>query len=321
MLQTTTVGSFPKPAYLVKARNEFASGKISEEKLSQLEKKATEECIRLQERVGLDILVHGEMERGDMVTYFAERMKGFGISGLVRSYGNRFYRKPVVRGEVKREKPITVKTFQYAQSLTEKPVKGMLTGSYTMCDWSFNEYYPDRRELVLALAKEIHKEVVDLEKAGAEYIQIDEPAISTRPDEIELAIEAMKIVTDGIGAKTISHICYGDFRIMYPRILDLAVDQLDLEFANSDFSNLEIFKHPKFTKEIAVGVLDVHSHIIEKKDEVKENIRKALRAFPVQKVYIDPDCGLKTRTPEEAEEKLKVMVEAVIEIKEELGIE
>jgi 5-methyltetrahydropteroyltriglutamate--homocysteine methyltransferase len=321
MLLTTTVGSFPKPTYLVKARNEFASGKISREELSQLEKKATEECIRLQERVGLDILVHGEMERGDMVTYFAERMKGFGISGLVRSYGNRYYRKPVVKGEVRWENPITVEMFKYAQSLTQKPVKGMLTGPYTVCDWSFNEYYPDRRGLVLALAKEIHKEVVDLEKAGAEYIQIDEPAISTRPDEIELAIEAMKIVTEGIKAKTISHICYGDFSVIYPRILDLAVDQLDLEFANSDFANLEIFKHPKFTKEIAVGVLDVHSHIIEKKDEVKENIRKALDVFPIEKVYIDPDCGLKTRTPEEAEAKLKVMVKAVREIREELRIE
>ncbi len=320
MLLTTTVGSFPKPAYLIKARNEFSSGKITREALLQLERQATEECIRLQERIGLDILVHGEMERGDMVTYFAEMMKGFGISGLVRSYGNRYYRKPVVKGEVKREKPITVETFKYAQGLTSKPVKGMLTGPYTICDWSFNEYYPDRRSLVLALAEELHQEVVDLEKAGAKYIQIDEPAISTRPDEVDLAIEAMKIVTEGIKSKTISHICYGDFKIFYPRILDLAVDQLDLEFANSNFSNLDIFKNPPFTKEIAVGVLDVHSHIIEKKQQVKEYIRKALEVFPIEKVYIDPDCGLKTRTTEEAEAKLKVMVEAVREIRDELKV-
>jgi 5-methyltetrahydropteroyltriglutamate--homocysteine methyltransferase len=320
MLLTTTVGSFPKPDYLVKARQKFASKEISQEELTQLEKKATEECIRLQERIGLDILVHGEMERGDMTTYFAERLKGFGISGLVRSYGNRYYRKPVVKGEIKREKPMTVEMFKYAQSLTSKPVKGMLTGPYTMCDWSFNEYYPERKDLVLALAQVIHQEVVDLEKAGARYIQIDEPALSTRQDEIDLAIEAMRIVTYGIKAKTISHICYGDFKTIYPKILDLAVDQLDLEFANSNFANLDIFREPKFTKEIAVGVLDSHSHIIEKKDEVKKNIKKALKVFPVEKVYIDPDCGLKTRTPKEAEEKLKVMVEAVKEVKEELGI-
>ena len=321
MLLTTTVGSFPKPAYLIKARNEFASGKISQEELTQLEKKATEECIRLQVEIGLDILVTGEMERGDMVTFFAEKMKGFGISGLVRSYGNKYYRKPVIKGNVKRERPITVDMFKYAQRLTEKPVKGIVTGPYTMCSWSFDEYYPDRRGCVMALAREIHEEVVALEDAGAQYIQIDEPAISTRPDEIDLAIEAMEIITDGIEAKTISHICYGDFTIIYPRILDLAVDQLDLEFANSDFANLEIFRHPEFTKEIAVGVLDVHSHIIEKKDNVKENIRKALKVFPVEKVYIDPDCGLKTRTPDEAEAKLRVMVEAVKEVKEEHGVE
>lgn len=284
-------------------------------------KRATEECIRLQERIGLDILVDGEMEREDMVTYFAERMEGFESSGPVRSYGNRYYRKPVVRGEVRRKNAITVDVFRYAQSLTQKPVKGVLTGPYTMCDWSFNGYYPDRRSLILALAEQIHAEAVDLEKAGAKYIQVDEPAISTRPDEIELAIEAMQIVTQGIEAKTMCHICYGDFKPVYPAILDLPVDQLDLEFANSDFSNLKIFERPEFSKNIAVGVLDVHSHIIEKKDKVKENIKKALEVFPGEKVYIDPDCGLKTRTHEEAEAKLRVMVEAVREVKEELGIQ
>ena len=320
MLLTTTVGSFPKPAYLARARSDFASGKLSDLELNQLEKRATGECIRLQEEIGLDILVTGEMERGDMVTYFAENMDGFGISGPVRSYGNRYYRKPVVKNRVKRRRPITVEMFEYARSLTDKPVKGVVTGPYTICDWSFNEYYPDRKELTMALSEEIHKEVEDLERAGAQYIQIDEPAISTRPDEIELAIDAMKVVTDGIKAKTISHICYGEFAAIYPRILDLPVDQLDLELANSGFGKLEIFKNPEFTKEIAVGVLDVHSHIIEKKDQVKKNIKKALEVFPVEKAYIDPDCGLKTRTPDQAEAKLRVMVNAVNEIKAELGV-
>jgi 5-methyltetrahydropteroyltriglutamate--homocysteine methyltransferase len=157
MLLTTTVGSFPKPDYLIRARSEFASGKLSEDELSQLERRATKECIRLQEEIGLDILVAGEMERGDMVTYFAENMDGFGISGPVRSYGNRYYRKPVVKDKVKRGQPITVDMFKYAQSLTEKPVKGIVTGPHTICEWSFNEYYADRRELVMALAKEIHR--------------------------------------------------------------------------------------------------------------------------------------------------------------------
>lgn len=322
MLETTAVGSYPKPDYLVKARNRFAKGKIPYTELHELELQATREWIKIQEDVGLDILVHGEQERGDMTTYFAEngRLEGLGISGLVRSYGNRYYRKPVVQGEIKRPRPMTVEMFKYAQGLTKKPVKGMLTGAYTMCDWSFNTYYPTRRDVVLAFAKVLHEEVADLEKAGAKYIQIDEPALSTRPDEVDLAIEAMKIVTAGIKAKTISHICYGDFRVMYPRVLDLPVDVLDLEFANSRFQNLEIFRTPKFTKGVSVGVVDIHSHVIETKEEVKAGIKKALEVFDVDKVWIDPDCGLKTRTVQEAIDKLKVMVEAVGEVKRELGL-
>jgi len=321
LLPTTTVGSFPKPDYLVAARAQFASGKISDTQLHELEYQATRETIRLQEDIGLDILVHGEMERGDMATYFAELLEGFEISGLVRSYGNRYYRKPIVTGEIRRPRAMTVEMFRYAQSLTDKPVKGMLTGPYTMCDWSFNEAYPSRRELVLALARVIHQEVIDLEDAGARIIQIDEPAISTRPEELDLAIEAMGIVTHGVHAKTISHICYGDFRQMYPRILDLPVDQLDLEFANSHFTNLEIFRDPPFTREIAVGVVDVHSHVVESFQDVVTGIRKALAVFPLEKVTIDPDCGLKTRTTQEAIDKLKVMVDAVGEVRRELGID
>ncbi len=321
MLQTTSVGSFPKPPYLVAARAKFAAQKISYDELFELEQKATRELIEMQERIGIDIFVHGEMERGDMATYFAEKLKGFTISGPVRAYGNRYYRKPIVSGDVTRPEAMTVAMFEYAQSLTDKPVKGMLTGPYTMCDWSFNNFYADRRALTLALAEVIGEEARALEDAGAKYIQIDEPAISTRPEELDLAIEAMGIVTHGMKAKTISHICYGDFKTIYPKILDLPVDQLDLEFANSDFSNLEIFKDPPFTKEIALGVLDIHSHTIESVGQVKEWILSALEVFPPEKVYIDPDCGLKTRTLEETEAKLKIMVQAVREIKAEKGWE
>lgn len=321
MLETTTVGSFPKPDYLNKARGAFKRGKITREKLTELENQATEECIRMQEKLGLDILVHGEMERGDMTTYFANRLEGMSVSGLVRSYGNRYYRKPIVEGEISRPRPMTVEMYKYAQSLTDKPVKGMLTGPYTMCDWSFNRFYPNRRDVVMAFANVIAEEVNDLEAAGARYIQIDEPALSTRPEEIEIAIEAMEIVTRDIKAFTISHICYGDFGKIYPRLLDLPVDNLDLEFANSDFRNLEVFKEPPFTKGVSVGVLDIHSHVIESVDQVKNGIRQALEIFDPQKVFISPDCGLKTRTISETEAKLAVMVEAVHEIKKEYGFE
>ena len=320
-LLTTTVGSFPKPEYLQKARDEFYRGKLTKEKLVELEKQATREIVQKQEELGLDILVDGEMYRGDMVTYFAEHLEGFKVSGLVRSYGNRYYRKPIAVGPIRRKTPVTIPWFTFTQSLTKKPVKGMLTGPYTIMDWSFNEAYPSRRDFALALAEVVHEEARDLEKAGAQYIQIDEPAVSTRPEEIDLAIETMKIVTTGLTAKTITHICYGDFEKIYPQMLNLAVDQIDLELANRDFALLDLFKKKPFTKEIGLGVLDVHRHDIDTKEKIKRGIKKALEILAPEKIYVDPDCGLKTRTPEEAFAKLKVMVEARNEVRKELQMD
>jgi len=318
MLLTTSVGSFPKPDYLLKARSQFRKKAISREQLRQLEEQSTREWIARQEELGVDILVDGEQYRGDMVAYFSEHLGGFKQSELVRSYGNRYYRKPVVIGPIRRQRPITVDWFTFAQGLTGKPVKGMLTGPYTIMDWSFNEHYPNRRATALAIAKVIHEEAKDLERAGATYIQIDEPALSTRPEEIDLAIEAMRICTKGLRAKTITHICYGDFAAIYPKMLKLSVDQIDLEFANRKFELLEAFKQPRFTKEIGLGVVDVHSHRLESKDEVVANIEKALTVFTPEQIYLDPDCGLKTRTVEEAYQKMKVIVEAAREVREKL---
>jgi len=318
LLPTTSVGSFPKPEYLKRARAQASRGEIKEKKLRELEERATREWIHFQDEIGIDILVDGEMYRGDMVTYFAEALKGFEISGFVRSYGNRYYRKPIVVDEVRRAKPVTIEWFQFAQRLTRKPVKGMLTGPYTIMDWSFNEYYADRRQLTLALAEVIHEEAVDLEKAGAQYIQIDEPAISVRPEELPLAIEAMGVVTRGLKAKTITHICYGDFGKIYPGLLEIPVDQIDLELSNSNFDLLALFKKYPFTKEIGLGVVDVHSHVIETKEEVKRRIEGALQVFKPEQIYVDPDCGLKTREVDEAKEKLRVMVEAAKELRREL---
>lgn len=318
ILPTTTVGSFPKPGYLVRARAKYSQGELSKDDLWELEKRATEEVIELQEDVGLDILVDGEMYRGDMVTFFAENMEGFRISGLVRSYGNRYYRKPIVVGRVKRLRPITVGYFTFAQSLTSKPLKGMLTGPYTMAEWSFNEYYGSKEDLVMDLAEAVSREAKELEEAGAKWIQIDEPAISTRPEEIELAIRALGAVTSGLRAKTVTHICYGEFEKIYPKLLELPVDQIDLEMANSNYDLLGLFLVHPFTKEIGLGVIDVHSHLIETKEEVKEGIKKALGVLSPQQITVDPDCGLKTRTWEESKAKLQVMVEATKEVREEL---
>jgi 5-methyltetrahydropteroyltriglutamate--homocysteine methyltransferase len=321
-LLTTTVGSFPKPDYLTRARNQFSLSKIDRQELAALERQATAEVIRLQEEVGLDILVHGEMERGDMVAYFAELLsESMVIGGLVRSYGNRYYRKPIIIGKLRWQGPMAVEMWRYAQSLTDRPVKGMLTGPYTMVEWSFDEYYPSRREAVLDMARVIHQEAVALEKAGARYIQVDEPAASTRPEEMELVSQGLAVATDGLKAKTITHMCYGDFASVFDQIVRLPVDQLDIETANSDYHLLELFRRHRFDKEVAMGVVDVHNHRVETVEEVKEGIRRGLEVLPPERLYIDPDCGLKTRTWEEAAAKLRVMVQAVREVRRELGLE
>ena len=319
-LLTTSVGSLPKPDYLRQARARYARQELDREELLKLEKQATKEWIDAQEEIGLDILVDGEQNRGDMVTYFAENLEGFNISGLVRSYGNRYYRKPIATGPIRRNGPITVDMWRYAQGLTQKPVKGMLTGPYTICDWSFNEYFESREAFVMELAQVVHQEALDLQQAGAQYIQIDEPAISTRPDELELAIEAMKVATEGLTATTITHICYGEIAKIYPRMLDIPVDILDLEMVNSGYSLLHIFAEHPFRKKLSAGVVDVHSHAIESPEEVVEGLRRVLKQFSPEQLLIDPDCGLKTRTVQEAKDKLRVVQEGVNRVKRELGI-
>ena len=318
ILPTTSVGSLPKPDYLLKARAQRARGEISQEELDGLARQATEEWIRFQEQIGVDVVVDGEMYRGDMVAYFAENLEGMGSSGLVRSYGNRYYKKPVAVGAISRPRPITVSWWEYAQGLTDRPVKGMLTGPYTICDWSFDDHFGSRRDFVMALADVVRQEAEDLQSAGARFIQIDEPAVSTRLDELDLAIEAMGVVTANLKAHTITHMCYGRFEEVYPQLLDIPVDQVDLELANSGLELLEKFREHPFTKAIGFGVVDVHSHRIESLDEVKSNIRRALDYLKPEQIYVDPDCGLKTRTVEEAQEKLRVIQRARDEVRAEL---
>jgi 5-methyltetrahydropteroyltriglutamate--homocysteine methyltransferase len=319
ILLTTSVGSFGKPDYLQKARNQHARGKLGASELVELERKATLEWIRTQEEIGLDILVDGEMYRGDMVAHFAELLDGYSEGGLVRAYGNRYYHKPVISGKLARPKPMTVEWFQYAQSLTDRPVKGMLTGPYTMLDWSYNEAYPTRREAALALAEVVRQEAEDLDRAGARYIQIDEPAVHARPEELAIAIEAMGIVTQNLKAKTISHICYGDFAAIYPGILDLPVDQLDLAMANYEYRWLDLMDRQPFTKEMAIGIVDVHKHELESVAEAADGIRKGLKYVSADKLLPHPDCGLKTRPVEESIAKCRIVVEAAKVVRAEVA--
>ena len=318
VLPATTVGSFPKPETLARARTDFVKGKITAADLRREEERATAFWMETQEALGLDVLVDGEQYRGDMVAYFAERMPGFEIGDLVRSYGNRYYHKPIIVGEVRWPGPITVDWWKFAQRCTSKPVKGMLTGPYTIMDWSFNEHYPDRRSACLALAREIRKEVEALLAAGAKIVQIDEPATSVRPEELPLVVEAMHVVIDGLPAYFITHICYGAFRLIYPAMLEIPVDNFDLEMANNQLSLLELFREHRFTKDISFGVVDVHSHAIEEPRMVQQRLEKALEVLDPEQVWVDPDCGLKTRTVEEAKEKMRVTVETARHFREQL---
>ena len=317
-LWTTSVGSLPKPPDIISARAKVARKEMDKAELKEKETEATRSWIEFQDAIKTDLVVDGEIYRGDMVAYFAEELPGLEMGGLVRSYGNRYYRKPIATGPVGRDRPVTVEWWKYAQSLTQAPVKGMLTGPYTICDWSFNEHYATRRDFVLDLAKVIRDEALDLEAAGARYIQIDEPAASTRMDELDLVIEAMGIVTEPLSAHTITHICYGDFHRAYPKMLDIPVDQIDLEFANSEYALLDEFIGHPFTKYIGLGVVDVHSHRIEPVEEIADGIRRSLKLIPPDHMFVDPDCGLKTRSVDEARAKLTNIREAVDIVKSEL---
>ena len=319
ILPTSTVGSFPKPDYLIEARAQATRNAITRIELDRLERKATEFWVGIQEELGLDVLVDGEQYRGDMVAYFAETMPGFAKGGLVRSYGNRYYHKPVMTGPVRWPGPMTVDWWRWTQSLTSRPVKGMLTGPYTLMDWSFDDHYPDRRTACLALAREVRKEVEALLDAGVRIIQIDEPALSVRPDELPFAVEAMHLTVDGLAAYYVVHACFGAFETIYPGLLDLPVDNLDLAISHSALDLLGMFKKDPFTKDLSLGVLDVHSHTVEAAGDVQGRIRRGTSVLPADRIWVDPDCGLKTRTVEESRAKLSAMMAAVRAARAELG--
>jgi 5-methyltetrahydropteroyltriglutamate--homocysteine methyltransferase len=318
-LPTTSVGSLPKPPDLLSARARFARGTLSQRELDEVASEAVLFWLQRQEELGLDVLVDGEMYRGDMVAYFAEALDGMEIGGLVRSYGNRYYHKPMITAPVRWKQPITVGWWQFARRHTSRPVKGMVTGPYTMMDWSFDEHYPDRRSACLALAVEVRKEVEALARAGARIIQVDEPALSVRPAELPLALEATQIVTDGIDAYFITHACYGAFEAIYPGMLKLSTSNLDLAISQSAIDWIEIFRRDPFTKDLSVGVVDVHSHSVEAKEEVRERIERALQLVAADALWIGPDCGLKTRTVEEATAKLRVIVAATADVRTSLA--
>ncbi len=319
---TTVIGSYPKIAGASEIIKRRDKGEITEEEFHRLIRTPISEVVKDYLEAGVDIISDGEQSREDMVVYFAQRVKGYSEGEWVRIFDNMYFRKPIIVGELQRTAPLAIDDWVYASSISQgRPVKFIITGPYTMMEWSFNLHYRDRPELIMALAKVIREEVLDAVRAGARYVQIDEPALSTRPwrEEAELAGEALRFILAGVDAKRIVHICYGRLERLMPYILEYPVDQFALEFKNSDFRLLPYLKEYGYSKELGYGLIDVHSLQVETVEEIKQSIDQLMKLgiLPPEKVYINPDCGLKRLPREVAKAKLINMVKAARLAREE----
>ncbi|MEO3872401.1 5-methyltetrahydropteroyltriglutamate--homocysteine S-methyltransferase [Nonomuraea sp. B12E4] len=327
-LPITTIGSFPQTGELRAARAAVSAGTLSPEDYERRVEAEIERVIRVQERLGLDVLVHGEPERNDMVQYFAEHLDGFAVTqhGWVQSYGSRCTRPPILHGDVARPEPITVRWATYAQSLTGKPVKGMLTGPVTIVAWSFVRDDLPLREVVFQVADAVRDEVRDLQAAGISIIQVDEPALrellplrrSAQADYLEWAVAAYRRATSAAGDRTQihTHLCYSDADQILAAIDGLDADVTTIESARSGARILRAVE--TFGRGLGPGVYDIHSPRVPGSEEVEELLRRTLRALPVERVWVNPDCGLKTRTYEQVEASLANVVTATRRLRAEL---
>jgi 5-methyltetrahydropteroyltriglutamate--homocysteine methyltransferase len=322
ILPTTTIGSFPQTPELRKLRRDYKNGVISEEEYKAKIKEMIKDAVKFQEEIDLDVLVHGEFERNDMVEYFGEQLNGvaFSQNGWVQSYGSRCVKPPLIYGDVSRPKDMTVEWITYAQSLTNRPMKGMLTGPVTMLNWSFVRDDQSRRTTAYQMAIAIRDEVEALEAAGIKVIQVDEAALregyplrnEKRADYEDWAITAFRITTSSVKPETQihTHMCYSEFSDIMDAIEAMDADVISIENARSDNSLLKIFKERGYKGEIGPGVYDIHSPRIPSTEEMVEQIEAILEVLPAEKVWVNPDCGLKTRKWEEVKPSLKNMVEA-----------
>jgi 5-methyltetrahydropteroyltriglutamate--homocysteine methyltransferase len=327
LFPTTTIGSFPQTAEVRNWRAKFKKGELTTEQYNDLIEKETEATIRFQEETGIDVLVHGEFERNDMVEYFGEQLAGFTFTknGWVQSYGSRCVKPPVIYGDVSRPNPMTVKWSKYAQSLTPKWVKGMLTGPVTILQWSFVRNDQPRSETCTQIALAIRDEVVDLEKAGIKIIQIDEPAIREglplRKEEwakyLDWAVKAFRISASGVNDDTQihTHMCYSEFNDIIQNIADMDADVITIECSRSQMELLDAFADFKYPNEIGPGVYDIHSPRVPSSKEMVRLLEKASAVIPVDQIWVNPDCGLKTRHWDETKKALIEMVAAAQEMR------
>jgi len=321
-LPTTTIGSFPQTAEVRRMRRRFEAGELDAPAYDHYIEQAIAGAIGRQEALGLDVLVHGEFERNDMAQYFGERLSGFAFTrhGWVQSYGSRCVRPPVIYGDVARPAAMTVRWSAYAQSLTEKPVKGMLTGPVTILNWSFARDDQPRAETCRQIALALKDEVADLEEAGLRAIQIDEPALREglppRRDDwaiyLAWAVACFRLVASGAGAATQvhTHMCYSAFDDIIEAISALDADVLSIENSRSGGDLLGVFRHTGYDKEIGPGVYDIHSPRVPGEDEIVAMLQATLAVLPPDRVWVNPDCGLKTRSWDEVTPALARMVEA-----------
>ncbi len=319
---TTTIGSFPQTPELRRARAQHTANEIDDAAYEGVIEQEIAHVIRLQEEIGLDVLVHGEPERNDMVEYFGEQLDGFAFTrfGWVQSYGSRYVKPPIVFGDVSRPGPMTVRWAQYAQSLTSKPVKGMLTGPVTILNWSFVRDDQPRSETCRQIALAIRDEVVDLEAAGIGVIQIDEPALREglplrRSDwtaYLAWAVPCFRLSASGVRDETQihTHMCYADFNDIIEAISDLDADVISIENSRSAAELLEAFRDYRYDKEIGPGVYDIHSPRVPPAEEMEQRLREATTVLDPRLVWVNPDCGLKTRRYEETVPALEHMVQA-----------
>lgn len=321
LFPTTTIGSFPQTQEVRAWRSKLKRKEVTQTGYDEFIKKETEKTIRFQEDIGLDVLVHGEFERNDMVEYFGERLEGFAFStnGWVQSYGSRCVKPPIIYGDVHRDKPMTVKWTSYAQSLTKKPVKGMLTGPVTILQWSFVRDDQPRSTTCRQIALAIRDEVFDLESTGIKIIQIDEPAIREglplRKEYwntyLKWAIECFRVASSGVGDRTQihTHMCYSEFNDIIRNISDMDADVITIETSRSEMELLDAFVQFKYPNEIGPGVYDIHSSRVPNKEEMEQLLQKATQLLPVDNIWVNPDCGLKTREWPETKLALTHMVE------------
>ncbi|BCM17733.1 5-methyltetrahydropteroyltriglutamate--homocysteine methyltransferase [Mesorhizobium sp. J8] len=327
---TTTIGSFPQTAEVRKARAAHGRGQLSYVDYETFLKKETEAAIRWQEEIGLDVLVHGEFERNDMVQYFAEQLSGFAFTehAWVQSYGSRYVRPPIIFGDVSRPNPMTVRWWEFAQSLTQKPVKGMLTGPVTILNWSFVRDDLSRAEVCRQIALAIRDEVTDLEKSGAKMIQIDEAAFREglplrkcgRQFYLDWAVECFRLASTGVQDATQihTHMCYSEFNEIIGVIAELDADVISIETSRSAMELLDAFTSSKYPNEIGPGVYDIHSPRVPEVAEISALLSLARERLSDAQLWVNPDCGLKTRNWEEVRPSLVNMVTAARALRERM---